>query len=115
MKKILLFILILAFVSCNKDIEDIGKCLYNNPKIKEIAGEIMKAIINKDFSQLLPKLKEFFPEAIDIIMQCLKIEEDLSEDNKSIIVRGADNCVWSCKKYDKKPKSCCKNKCGKSC
>ena len=42
-------------MSCQKDIMDIAKCLYENPKVKELIGDVMVAIVTKDFSKLLPK------------------------------------------------------------
>ena len=113
MKKVFLLFLILAFVSCEKSIEEIGMCIYKNPKVQKIAGDIMVAIMKKDFSELLPKLKEFLPDAIDIILGCLKDEEN--EEPLMQAIAKADNCVWSCKKYSKNPKNCCKTKCTKSC
>ena len=119
MKKIfLLLVLLITFISCEKDIKEIGKCIYSNPKVQEIAGDIMKAIITKDFSKLLPKLKEFFPDALDIILNCLK-EEIKTDDMKVNFYGGQDACIWNCKVYHsnshKEQNDCCNQKCGKAC
>ena len=54
--KSFLFLCLLAFMTCEKDIIDIGKCIYKAPVAKEIINEAINAIINKDFSKLLPKV-----------------------------------------------------------
>ena len=55
MKAILVFCL-LAFISCQKDIIDIAKCLYESPKVKELIADVMVAIATKDFSKLWEKI-----------------------------------------------------------
>ena len=52
--KEILFLCLLAFMTCEKDIIDIGKCIYKAPKVEEIISETIKAFITKDFSKLLP-------------------------------------------------------------
>ena len=61
MKAILVFCL-LAFISCQKDIIDIAKCLYESPKVKELIADVMVAIATKDFSKLWEKIKDSLPE-----------------------------------------------------
>ena len=51
--KAVLFLCLLAFMTCEKDIIDIGKCLYKDPKVKEIIADVMVAIATKDFDKLL--------------------------------------------------------------
>ena len=42
--KVVLVLCLLAFMSCQKDIMDIAKCLYESPKVKEIIADVMVAI-----------------------------------------------------------------------
>ena len=56
--KAILLLCLLAFMSCEKDIIDIGKCIYKAPKVQELINDVIIAIATKDYSKLLPKLKE---------------------------------------------------------
>ena len=62
--KIALFLCLLAFMACEKDIIDIGKCIYKAPLVKELINDVIVAIATKDYSKLLPKIKESLPELI---------------------------------------------------
>ena len=55
--KIALFLCLLAFMACEKDIIDIGKCIYKAPLVKELISDVIVAIATKDYSKLLPKIK----------------------------------------------------------
>ena len=56
--KAILLLCLLAFMTCEKDIIDIGKCIYKAPKVQELINDVIIAIATKDYSKLLPKLKE---------------------------------------------------------
>ena len=56
--KAILLLCLLAFMTCEKDIIDIGKCIYKAPKVQELINDVIVAIDTKDYSKLLPKLKE---------------------------------------------------------
>ena len=62
--KAALFLFLLAFISCEKDIIVIGKCIYKAPLVKELINDVMIAIVTKDYSKILPKIKENLPELI---------------------------------------------------
>ena len=68
--KAVLFLCLLAVMACEKDIIDIGKCIYKAPKVQELINDAMVAIVTKDYSKLLPKIKESLPELIRIILGC---------------------------------------------
>ena len=77
--KFTLLICLLAFMACEKDIIDIGKCIYKAPLVKEIISDVIVAIATKDYSKLLPKIKESLPELIQIVLSCItdtKVIED---------------------------------------
>ena len=74
MRKVLVLCL-LAFMSCQKDIMDIAKCLYENPKVKEIIADFIVAIATKDFSKIWPKIKEALPELIPTMIKCITENE----------------------------------------
>ena len=69
--KVVLVLCLLAFMSCQKDIMDIAKCLYESPKVKEIIADVMVAIATKDFSKLWPKIQEALPELIPVVIKCV--------------------------------------------
>ena len=73
--KVALVLCLLAFMSCQKDIMDIAKCLYESPKVKEIIADVMVAIATKDFSKLWPKIKEALPELIPVVIKCITENE----------------------------------------
>ena len=60
--KVVLVLCLLAFMSCQKDIIEIGKCIYESPKVKELISDVMVAIVTKDFSKLWPKIQSSLPE-----------------------------------------------------
>ena len=72
--RVVLVLCLLAFMSCQKDIMDIAKCLYENPKVKELIEDAMVAIVTKDFSKLLPKIIESLPELIQTVIKCVSAE-----------------------------------------
>ena len=75
--KAVLVLCLLAFMSCQKDIMDIAKCLYESPKVKEIIADVMVAIATKDFSKLWPKIQEALPELIPVVIKCV-IEDEVN-------------------------------------
>ena len=75
--KAVLVLCLLAFMSCQKDIMDIAKCLYGSPKVKEIIADVMVAIATKDFSKLWPKIQEALPELIPVVIKCV-VEDDVN-------------------------------------
>ena len=80
--KAILFLCLLAFMACEKDIIDIGKCIYKAPKVQELIGDVIAAIVNQDFSKLLPKLKEALPELIKIVLGCIIDTNTIEEQPK---------------------------------
>ena len=58
--KVVLVLFLLAFISCQKDITDIVKCLYESPKVKELITDALIAIATQDFSKLGRKLKKHY-------------------------------------------------------
>ena len=81
--KAFLFLCLLAFMTCEKDIIDIGKCIYKAPVVKEIINEAIKAIINKDFSKLLPKVIESLPDLIKVVVGCLNEKTAIEDEPKA--------------------------------
>ena len=55
-------------MTCEKDIIDIGKCIYKAPLIKELINDVIVAIAIKDYSKLLPKIKASIPDLIQIVL-----------------------------------------------
>ena len=74
-------------MSCQKDIMDIAKCLYESPKVKEIIVDVMVAIATKDFSKLWPKIKEALPELIPVMIKCVM------KDNENEINLTSTECT----------------------
>ena len=111
--KAILFLCLLAFIACEKDIIDIGKCIYKAPKVQELIGDVIAAIVNQDFSKLLPKLKEALPELIKIVLGCIIDTNTIEEQPKletfpplidfcSICERFAPSVIEACHKMCKK-------------
>ena len=89
--KAILFLCLLAFMTCEKDIIDIGKCIYKAPVAKEIINEAIKVIINKDFSKLLPKLIESLPDLIKVVVGCLNEKTAIEDEPKAELVFGRNS------------------------
>ena len=81
--KAVLFLCLLAFMTCEKDIIDIGKCLYKDPKVKEIIADVMIAIATKDFDKLLTQIKEALPDLIKALTGCI-LETKVVEDTPKL-------------------------------
>ena len=45
--KTILLLCLLAFMTCEKDIIDIGKCIYKAPKVQELINDVIVAIALK--------------------------------------------------------------------
>ena len=89
--KAVLFLCLLAFMTCENDIIDIGKCIYKAPVAKEIINEAIKAIINKDFSKLLPKVIESLPDLIQVVVGCLNEKTAIEDEPKAELVFGRNS------------------------
>ena len=80
--KAVLFLCLLAFMTCEKDIIDIGKCIYKAPLVKELINDVIVAIATKDYSKLLPKIKESIPELIQIVLGCVTDTKTIDDQTK---------------------------------
>ena len=85
--KVVLVLCLLAFISCQKDITDIVKCLYESPKVKELITDALIAIATQDFSKLWSKIKEALPELIQIVIKCVIADEKSEVNLKNSFVR----------------------------
>ena len=81
--KAVLFLCLLAFMACEKDIIDVGKCIYKAPLVKELISDVIVAIATKDYSKLLPKIKESIPELIKIVLGCIIDTKTIEDQPKS--------------------------------
>ena len=122
--KVVLVLCLLAFMSCQKDIMDIAKCLYESPKVKELISDVMVAIATKDFSKLWPKIKESLPELIQVVIKCATENEvnlekvkpfvdewqhhEIPEDNS---VMSYEECMQRCLARFRSDKSYCQEVC----
>ena len=80
--KAVLLLCLLAFISCEKDIFDIGKCIYKAPKVQELINDVIVAIATQDFSKLLPKVKEALPDLIKVVLGCLTDTKAIEDETK---------------------------------
>ena len=106
--RVVLVLCLLAFMSCQKDIMDIAKCLYDNPKVQELIGDVMVAIMTKDFSKLWEKVKESFPELIQAVIECVTEEVNLQMNVKSQCTICEERCkrCYSGRFYEDCMKKC---------
>ena len=81
MKEVLLLCL-LAFMSCEKDIIDLGKCIYKAPKVQEFINDVIVAIVNQDFTKLLTNIKEALPDLINTVLGCLTDAKAIEDETK---------------------------------
>ncbi len=88
---------LLAFITCEKDIMDIGKCIYKAPKVKELIADALVAIATKDFSKLWPKIKESLPELIQIVVGCIMEEKKAVQEEPVLQGFNEGYCEGSCK------------------
>ena len=82
--KAVLLLCLLAFISCEKDIIDIGKCIYKAPKVQELINDVIVAIATQDYSKLLPKVKEALPDLIKVVLGCLTDDTKAIEDETKL-------------------------------
>ena len=80
--KAILFLCLLAFMTCEKDIIDIGKCIYKAPKVQELINDVIVAIATQDYSKLLPKVKEALPDLIKVVLGCLTDTKAIEDETK---------------------------------
>ena len=99
--KAVLVLCLLAFISCQKDIIDIGKCIYKAPKVKELIADAMIAITTKDFSKLWPKIKEALPELIKIVVGCVTEDKVVEEGPELKDYLKETQCRTICSMFDK--------------
>ena len=83
--KTILFLCLLAFMACEKDIIDIGKCIYKAPKVQEIISEAMVAIITKEYTKIIDKIKESLPELIQIVLGCITDTKSIEDEKLEIL------------------------------
>ena len=101
--KAVLLLCLLAFISCEKNIIDIGKCIYKAPKVKELINDVIIAFATKDFSKLLPKIKEALPDLINIVIGCITEEKKAVEEESELKgeIPSNNNCKVYCEKKHK--------------
>ena len=112
-------ICLLAFIACEKDIIDIGKCIYKAPKVKELINDAIAAIITKDFKELLSKIQKELPELIKIVTDCITKEKAVEEEEPELngwLDNLTKNPYYRCLKFCNmlkmvKPHGYCHNKC----
>ena len=85
--KAVLFLCLLAFMTCEKDIIDIGKCIYKAPKVQEIISEAMIAVITKNFDNLISKITESLPELIQIVIGCINEQPAVEDTPKASMIK----------------------------
>ena len=100
--KAVLILCLLAFISCEKDIIDIGKCIYNAPKVKELINDFIVAFVTKDFSKLWPKIQESLPELINIVIGCVTEVKAIAEEQPILRVYDPKEmqCKSACSMFD---------------
>ena len=81
--KAVLLLCLTAFIAVDKDIIDIGKCIYKAPKVQELINDVIIAIATQDYSKLLPKIKEALPDLIRIVLGCLT-DANATEDGPKL-------------------------------
>ena len=120
--KAVLFLCLLAFMACEKDIIDIGKCIYKAPLVKELISDVIVAIATKDYSKLLPKIKESIPELIKIVLGCIIDTKTIEDQAKSesifpfpppIVPQIKLDCLVECFKLTEDQRKACFNYCSK--
>ena len=111
--KAALFLCLLAFMACEKDIIDIGKCIYKAPKVQELISDVIVAIATKDYSKLLPKIKEALPELIKIVLGCITDTKAIEEESK-LEVDPRKICLVKCARMSPKS-SAMLQRCIKNC
>ena len=117
--RVVLVLCLLAFMSCQKDIMDIAKCLYESPKVKEIIADVMVAIATKDFSKLWPKIKEALPELIPVVIKCVtendvnlqivkpivtKLKYETQQTQVELEIQNLQECIQNCNNVDMETK-----------
>ena len=95
--KAVLVLCLLAFISSQKDIIDIGKCIYKAPKVKELITDAIIAIATKDFSKLWPKIKESLPDLIQIVIGCITKDKNVVEEEPILEKHTEAQCKSKCK------------------
>jgi hypothetical protein len=70
--KFILVLFLLSAISCNSFLN----CLIENPKVRDIAKDFMKAIKEKDFASVLPLALEKIPEMKAIVRKCWEPDTD---------------------------------------
>ena len=89
--RVVLVLCLLAFMSCQIDITNFLKCLYESPKVKELIADVMVAIATKDFSKLWEKIKDSLPELIQIVIKCVT-----SENEANLQIDLCTRCILPC-------------------
>ena len=121
--KVVLVLCLLAFMSCQKDITEIGKCIYESPKVKELISDVMVAIVTKDFSKLWPKIQSSLPELIQVVIKCVTEEnEDVVNlqnyfkiCSKTVIDKCCQNCINQHADESQENTENCYKVCAESC
>ena len=109
--KVTLFLCLLAFMACAKDIMAILKCIYQAPIVQELLRNVIAAIIAQDFDKLLPMLKEALPELIPTIVNCVIDNNAIEELLKLPVNDKYTVCDLYCKKFPPEEYSTCMTKC----
>ena len=69
--------------------------MYKAPKVQEIISEAMIAIITKDYTKIIDKIKESLPELIQIVIGCIT-EQPAVEDTPKAEIWIDGQCTYRC-------------------
>lgn len=104
--KAVLFFCLLALFSCKCNFFQTVQCLISEPKVQQLALKLLNLVYNKDFSSLLPTLRDSFPVLRNAFIECRKESTD-------VVLKGGLECKhWikytvCCAKCPLSSQQCC--------
>ena len=72
-------LILCLIVSLNCNILDIGMCLFSNEKLRNVVGDVIKSIKEKNFVNILSIVLTNFNEVKSIIVDCFNDEPVLKD------------------------------------
>ena len=118
--RVFLVLCLFASIFCEKNIINIGICIYKSPKVQEIINDALISLVTKDFSKLLPKIIGSLPEITSAAIDCLSDEDkvELKSETYKCTRHELFLCGQECKSlykdnYDKYQE--CQELCIKNC
>ena len=76
--KAVLFLCLLAIISCEVDFWEVCKCVIADKKVQELGLKLVSVVYTKDFSKIIPTIVNAVPDLYNAVTNCIPKQQELN-------------------------------------